>query len=93
MAIVVWIDRLSSPVAIGASALLGWLSRPNDMRPARAHAAAKRQFVVKRRPADWIPPSILKPPEVLTETEVVRAEAELKALQCHAFEIVKPEVE
>jgi hypothetical protein len=64
-----------------------------DMRPALAHAAAKRQFVAKRRPADWIPPSILKPPEVLTETEVVRAEAELKALQRHAFEIVKSEIE
>jgi hypothetical protein len=32
-----------------------------DMRPALAHAAPRRQFVAKRRPADWIPPSILKP--------------------------------
>jgi hypothetical protein len=37
------------------------------------------------------PPSILKPPEVLTEAELAAAEAELKALQRHAFEIVRPE--
>jgi hypothetical protein len=34
-----------------------------DMRQALAHAAAKREFVTKRRPADWAPPSILKTPE------------------------------
>jgi hypothetical protein len=36
--------------------------------------------------------SILKPPEVLTELEVVEAEAELKALQSQAFEIVDPKI-
>ena len=30
-------------------------------------------------------------PKVLTETEVIEAEAELKALQRHALEIVDPE--
>jgi hypothetical protein len=60
------------------------------MRRGLAHAAAKREFVAKRRPVDWTPPSILRPPEVLTELEVVQAEEELKALQRHAFEIVNP---
>ena len=32
-------------------------------------------------------------PEVLTEVEVIEAEAELKALQRHALEVVDPEVE
>jgi hypothetical protein len=63
------------------------------MPRALAHAAAKRELVAKQRPADWIPPSILRPPEVLTELEVVEAEGELKALQRHAFEIVDPEIE
>jgi hypothetical protein len=32
-------------------------------------------------------------PEVLTEAELVEAEAELKALQRHALEIVDPETD
>jgi hypothetical protein len=32
------------------------------------------------------------PPEVLTESELAEAEAELKFLQRHAFEIVNPEI-
>ena len=32
-------------------------------------------------------------PEVLTEAEVTEAEAELKALQRHALEVVDPETE
>jgi len=52
------------------------------------HAAAKRGLVAVERPVGWTPPSILRPPEVLTESELVEAEAELKALQRHAFEIV-----
>ena len=52
------------------------------------HAAAKRELVAVERPVGWTPPSILRPPEVLTESELVEAEAELKALQRHAFEIV-----
>jgi hypothetical protein len=63
-----------------------------DMSRALAHAAAKRELVAAMRPADWEPPSILRPPEVLTGAELVEAEAELKALQRHAFEIVDPEV-
>ena len=59
-----------------------------SMSRALAHAAAKRELVAVERPVGWTPPSILRPPEVLTETELVEAEAELKALQRHAFEIV-----
>ena len=62
-----------------------------DVPRALAHAAAKRELVAVERPVDWEPPSILRPPEVLTEAQLVTAEAELKALQRHAFEIVHPE--
>jgi hypothetical protein len=58
----------------------------------RALAHAKRELVALGRPGGCTPPSILKPPEVLTESELVEAEAELKALQRHAFEIVDPQV-
>ena len=63
-----------------------------DMPRALAHAAAKRELVAVERPIGWEPPSILRPPEVLTEAELAAAEAELKALQRHAFEIVNPEI-
>jgi hypothetical protein len=63
-----------------------------DMPRALAHAAAKRELVAARQPVGWTPPSILRPPEVLTESELVEAEAELKALQHHAFEIVDPAI-
>jgi hypothetical protein len=59
-----------------------------DMPRALAHAAAKRELVAIELPAGWTPPSILRPPEVLAESELVDADAELKALQRHAFEIV-----
>jgi hypothetical protein len=62
-----------------------------DMPRALAHAAAKRELVAAQRPGEWEPPSILRPPEVVTESELAEAEAELKALQRHAFEIVHPE--
>jgi len=52
--------------------------------------AAKRELVAAERPIDWMPPSIFRPPEVLTELETVEAENELKALQRHAFAIVDP---
>jgi hypothetical protein len=55
------------------------------------HAATKRELVAKQRPPHWAPPSIFRPPEVLTEVEVTEAEAELKALQRHALEVVDPE--
>jgi hypothetical protein len=41
------------------------------------------------QPVDWMPPSIFRPPEVLT-LEAVEAEKELRALQRHAFAIVDP---
>ena len=63
-----------------------------DMPRALAHAAAKRELIAVEQPAGWTPPSILRPPEVLTETELVEAEAELKALQRHGFEIVDPPI-
>jgi hypothetical protein len=58
-----------------------------------AHAATKRELVAKQRPPHWKPPSMFKLPEVLTEAEVVEAEAELRALQRHALEVVDPEAE
>ena len=63
------------------------------MRRGLAHAAAKRELVATERPVDWMPPSIFRPPEVLTELEAVEAEKELKALQRHAFAIVDPQIE
>jgi len=56
-----------------------------------AHAATKRELVAKQRPPHWTPPSIFRRPEVLTEAEVIEAEAELRALQRHALELVDPE--
>jgi hypothetical protein len=32
-----------------------------------------------------------RPPEALTEVELIEAEAELKALQRHALEVIDPE--
>ncbi len=58
-----------------------------------AHAATKRELVAKQRPAGWTPPGMFRTPEVLTEAEVVEAEAELRALQRHALEVVDPEAE
>ena len=55
-----------------------------------AHAATKRELVAKQRPPHWAPPSMFRLPEVLTEAEVVEAEAELRALQRHALEVVEP---
>jgi len=56
-----------------------------------AHAAAKRELVAVQEPVDWTPPSILRAPEVLTESELIQAEEELKALQRHDLAIVGPE--
>jgi len=50
-----------------------------------AHAASKRELVAKQRPAHWTPPGMFRSLEVLTEAEVVEAEAELPALQRHAL--------
>ena len=46
-----------------------------------AHAATKRGLVAKQRPPRWTPPGMFRLPEVLTEAEVVEAEAELRALR------------
>jgi hypothetical protein len=54
-----------------------------DMSRALAHAAAKRDLVAVERPLDWEPPSILRPPEVLTEAELAAAEASLRL--CNAM--------
>jgi hypothetical protein len=64
--------------------------RVYTLPPALAHAASKRELVAKERPADWTPPNMFRRPEVLTAAEVVEAEAELRALQRHALEIVNP---
>ena len=58
-----------------------------------AHAATKRELVAKQRPPHWTPLSMFRSPEVLTEAEVIEADAELKALQRHALEVVDPESE
>ena len=58
-----------------------------------AHAATKRELVAKQRPPGWVPPNMFQLPKVLTEAEVIEAEAELKALQRHALEVVNPEAE
>ena len=58
-----------------------------------AHAATKRGLVAKDQPPHWQPPSIFKPPEALTALGVAEAEAELKALQRHALEVVDPETD
>jgi hypothetical protein len=58
-----------------------------------AHAAAKRGLVARARPPDWSPPSILKSPEVLTEADVVESQAELRALQRHALEVIDPDLD
>ena len=58
-----------------------------------AHAATKRALVAKQRPAGWKPPSMFRQPEVLTEAEVIEAEAELRTLQRYGLEVVDPEAE
>ena len=58
-----------------------------------AHAATKRELVAKQRSPGWVPPNTFQLPKVLTEAEVIEAEAELKALQRHALEVVDPEAE
>ena len=58
-----------------------------------AHAATKRELVAKQRPPHWSPPSIFRPPEALSEVDVIEAEAELKALQRHALEVIDLEAE
>jgi hypothetical protein len=64
--------------------------RTYPMQPAAAHAAAKRGLVATGRPPCWIRPSIFRQPEVLTETELAQAMAELNALEQHAAEAVQP---
>ncbi len=54
------------------------------MFPTLAHAAAKRDLIAHRKPANWTPPSILAVPVVITAEEIAEAEAELRALEQHA---------
>jgi len=63
--------------------------RAYAMPRAVAHAATKRDLVANCRPRIWSPPSMFRRPEVLTEAEVVEAEAELNALRRHAVEFVE----
>jgi hypothetical protein len=65
--------------------------RAYTLSRAIAHAATKRELVAKQRPPYWMPPSMFRPPEALTDLEVIEAEAELKALQRHALEVIDPE--
>jgi hypothetical protein len=58
-----------------------------------AHAATKRELVSKQRPPGWVRPNMFQLPKVLTEAEVIEAEAELKALQRHALEVIDPKAE
>ncbi len=55
-----------------------------------AHVAAKRDLVARRKPPNWTTPSILTPPEMLSEQEVVAAAAEFEALERHAVDPVRP---
>ena len=66
----------------------------NTLRYAQGPGPCRRKARTRsvEQPAGWTPPSILRPPEVLTESELVEADAELKALQRHAFEIVDPPI-
>ena len=64
--------------------------RSFPMPPAVAHAAAKRDLVARHKPPNWTAPSILTPPEALTEIEVAAAAAELEALERHAAEPARP---
>ena len=55
-----------------------------------AHAAAKRGLIAKGKSPRWRRPSILTPPEVVSEIEVAEAEAELRALEQHARPATEP---
>ena len=39
------------------------------------------ELIAKQRPPGWVPPNMFQLPKVLTDAEVIEAEAELKALQ------------
>ena len=66
------------------------VGRSYPIRAAVAHAAAKRDLVAHHKPASWAAPSILTPPEILSEAEVMAAAAELEALKRHAIEPLRP---
>ncbi len=55
-----------------------------------AHAVAKRGLVAAQRIHRWTAQRTFRPPEALTEVEVLEAEVELKALSGHALEVVEP---
>ena len=55
-----------------------------------AHAAVERELVAKGKPVRWERPSILTPPEVLSEIEVTEVEAELRTIERHASPALEP---
>ena len=81
--------NFTSPASHGRRRYEAGRSYPT-MPPAVAHAAAKRDLVSHHKPARWSAPSLFTPPEVLTETEIVAARAELEALARHAVEVAEP---
>ncbi len=64
--------------------------RSYPMWPAVAHTAAKRNLIAHHKLPHWTRPSILTPPEALTEIEIAAAMTELEALEQHAAEPVRP---
>jgi len=72
---------------LGAVVWVGGMALPRAL----AHAAAKRELVAVQQPVNWTSLSILRSPEVLTESELVEADGELKAPQRHALAILDPE--
>ncbi|MGC2822694.1 MAG: hypothetical protein WA322_00380 [Pseudolabrys sp.] len=56
-------------------------------------AGCLRLYEARQRPPGWVPPNMFQLLKVLTEAEVIEAEAELKALQRHALEVIDPETE
>ena len=62
--------------------------RSYSLPRAVAHAAGKRDLVAAEQSASWTPPSMFRPPEVLTLAEVAEAEEEFKALLRHGLEVV-----
>jgi hypothetical protein len=58
-----------------ASLQLYEAGRTYSLPQAVAHAAGKRSLVAAERPASWTPPSMFRPPEVLTLAEVAEADS------------------
>ena len=82
--------------------MVGWQALPSTLR-SRPHVCPSTGLLLMLRlsanssPTSdrraGCPPNIFQLPKVLTEAEVIEAEAELKALQRHALEVVDPKAE